>query len=282
MNCLKFCCCCCFSKEDVAKQYPHVEYQAMTRFNTPPQPKLLAEVPEFHQVPMKKIFELPQHQTEYGAKPDFAADEVITQQPVLKQVGHMSHRSVSQSTEDSSSAISHFKPSPLGMNFESRIYSSSSSDIDSEHAHGSWMPSDLETKTSTMLNEETKLGPRLTFSLYYDIQRCVLTLTLFEASNLPVKDRRGTSDPFVVMYLNPSREEIFQSKVVYKTLNPCFKEHFEFKNVLPDDIRCQTIMFKVYTKNDFIGTSTLPLKEADLYGATTTTAIDEKAQETGV
>ncbi len=254
----------------------------MTRFNTPPQPKLLAEVPEFHQVPMKKIFELPQRQTEYGAKPDFAADEVITQQPVLKQVGHMSHRSVSQSTEDSSSAISHFQPSPLGINYESRIYSSSSSDIDSEHAHGSWMPSDLETKTSTMLNEETKLGPRLTFSLCYDIQRCVLTLILFEASNLPVKDRRGTSDPFVVMYLDPSREEIFQSRILYETLNPSFNEHFEFKNVSHDDIQRQTIVFKVfdhdkYSKNDFIGTSMLPLKDADLYGATKTIAIDETA-----
>ena len=270
------------------KQYPHIEYQAMTtKFNTPHQPKVIVEVPEFQQVSMKKFFELPQHRMEYGIKPDFCADEVITQQPVLKQTGHMPRRSVSQSMEDPSPTIRHFKPSLLGMDYESRIHSSSGSDIDSEQAHSSWTPNVLETETSTKSDKETKSEPTLTFSLYYDIQRCMLALTLFEACDLPAKDQRGTSDPFVVMYLDPSREEVFQSRIIYKTLNPSFKEHFEFKNVPPDDVRRQTIVLKVYdhdkySKNDFIGTSTLPLKDADLYGATVIATIDEKTQEARV
>ena len=270
------------------KQYPHIEYQAMTtKFNTPHQPKVIVEVPEFQQVPMKKVFALPQQQIEYGIQPDFGADEAITQQPVLKQTDHMPHRSVSQSTEDSSPTVRHFKPSLLGIDYESRIHSSSGSDIDSKRAHGSWTPNVLEMEASTTSDKETKSEPRLTFSLYYDIQRCILTLTLVKACDLPAKDRRGTSDPFVVMHLDPSREDVFQSRIIYKTLNPSFNEHFEFKNVHPDDVQRQTMVFKVYdhdkySKNDFIGTATLPLKDADLYGVTMIATIDEKALEARV
>ncbi len=263
------------------KQYPHIEYQAMTRLATPPQPKVVAEMPEFQQVPIKKIFQLPQRQTEYGVKPDFAADEVITQQPVFEKTGHVPHRSVSQSMEDSSSTVEHLS-SPKSMVHESTTKSLSSLDIYRDRARAKSAPDVLKMGTSPASEKEVKLGPRLTFSLYYDIQRCVLTLTLFKAYDLPAKDRRGTSDPFVVMYLDPSREEIFQSRILYETLNPRFNEHFEFKNVSHDDIQCQTIVFKVfdhdkYSKNDFIGTSMLPLKDADLYGATKTIAIDETA-----
>ena len=277
MSCPRYCCC-CFSKDDATKHYAHIEYR---RLNTPPQPEVVAEVPEFQKVPMKKLFELPQLQMEYGIQPDFCADEVITQQPVRKHAHHELHRSVSQSMEDSCPTVRKFKPSLAGIRYLS------TADIDSERTHGSWMPNDLEMEASPSLDKETILGPRLTFSLYYDIQRCILTLTLFKGHDLPAKDRRGTSDPFVVMYLDPSREEVFQSRIVYKTLNPSFNEHFEFKNVLPNDVRCQTMVFNVYdhdkySKNDFIGASMLPLKDADLYGATMTIAIDETAVEARV
>ena len=259
----------------------------MTKLNTPHQPKVVADMPDFPQVPMKKVFEFPQHQSEYGAKPDFGADQVITQQPVLKHTGHVTRLSVSQaqSTEDSSPTIRHFTSSPLGMVYERKIKSSTSSDIDREC--GSSTPDVQETETSPAPDKAAKAEPRLTYSIYYDIQRCILTLTLFKGHDLPAKDRRGTSDPFVVMYLDPSREEIFQSRIMYETLNPRFNEHFEFKNVPPEDIRRQTMVLKVYdhdkySKNDFIGTSMLPLKDADLYGATMTIAIDETAVEARV
>ncbi len=273
MSCPK-CCCCCFAKDDVTKQYPHIQYRTL---NTPPQPEAVAEVPEFQLVPMKKIFEPPQLQMEYGeSKPGVCADGVITQQPALEKTGHVPRRGVSQST-DHCPTVRQFKPAIPGMDYECRIHSSSSSDIDSEHAHGSWMPSDLEIKTSTTS------GPRLAFSLYYDLQRCILTLTLFKAYDLPAKEQGGASDPFVVMHLDPSREEIFQSRVFYKTLNPSFNEYFEFKNLPPDDVRHQTVMFKVYhdkhSKNAYIGASDLPLKDADLYGATMIIPIDVKALE---
>ena len=255
----------------------------MTRLNTPHQPKVVVEMPDFQQVPMKKVFKLPQHQSEYaGAQPDFGADEVITQQPVLKHTGHVTRLSVSQSAEDSSPTIRHFTSSPLGMVYERKMKSPTSSDIDRER--GSLTPDVQETETSPAPDKAAKAEPKLTYSLYYDLQRCILTLTLFKAVDLPAKDWRGTSDPFVVMYLDPSREDVFQSRIIYKTLNPRFNEHFEFKNVPPNDVRHQTMVFRVYdhdkySKNDFIGASMLPLKDADLYGATMTIAIDEAAIE---
>ena len=235
---------------------------------TPHQPKVVAEVPEFHQVPMKKIFELPQLQTEYGVKPDFCFDDPITQQPLKR-----------------------FTPAPLptcplGMVYGSRMKSSTPSpDFDRERV--SWTPEVQESEASSASGRETKVEPTLTFSLYYDLQRHILTLTLIKAFDLPAKDWRGTSNPFVVMYLDPSREEVFQSRIIYETLNPSFNEHFEFRNVSLEDIQCETIVFKVYdndkySKKYFIGASMLPLKHADLYGATMTVAIDETAVESKV
>ena len=126
----------------------------------------------------------------------------------------------------------------------------------------------------------------LHFSLYYDLQRHTLTLDLKEARNLPAKDSRGTRDPLVVVYLDPNKDEIFESKVVLKTLHPRFDQVFTFKKLLPDEVRRQTLVFRIYnhdrrrhSKDDFIGAVMLPLSEADLYGVTLTMRIDEDAKE---
>jgi len=125
--------------------------------------------------------------------------------------------------------------------------------------------------------------PSLRFSLYYDIQRHTLTVYLKRASNLPAKDQSGTSDPFVVMYLVPDKEEVFESKVVYETLDPIFEQSFEFHNLQSDDIRRQSLVFRVYnycrfTKNDPIGGIIIPLEDADLYGVVCTMRISERME----
>ena len=130
--------------------------------------------------------------------------------------------------------------------------------------------------------EEDGAQPTLHFSLYYDLQRQVLTIHLHKATNLPAKDQRCTSNPFVVAYVEPSKVEICHSKIIYKTLNPTFDEMFEFKNLTPDEVRKQTIVFRIYNhdkyaKSDFIGAVVLPLREADLLGVTVGVIIDEKA-----
>ena len=126
--------------------------------------------------------------------------------------------------------------------------------------------------------------PSLQFSLHYDIQRRTMTVHLQEASNLPAKDQSGTSDPFVVMHLHPNKEEIFESKIVYKTLNPFFYQSFEFHNLLLDDLYRQSLVFRIYdhdrfSKDDMIGGIVLPLKDVDVYGVVYRMRIDERVEK---
>ena len=87
----------------------------------------------------------------------------------------------------------------------------------------------------------------------------------------------------MVFFLLPNKEEIYESKIVHKTLNPIFDQVFEFGGILPQEIRRQTIMFRVYdhdryTSSGLIGVVALSLKEADLYGVSMKMRIDEKEE----
>ncbi len=99
--------------------------------------------------------------------------------------------------------------------------------------------------------------PLLQFSLYYDIQRRTLTVHLQQAYNLPGRGRSATCDSFVAMFLLPNREEIFESKVVAKSTNPSFDQMFEFTALMPQEIRRQTLIFRVFDherfKDDLLG-----------------------------
>lgn len=150
--------------------------------------------------------------------------------------------------------------------------------IPTESEDPGWVPG-LPVLEETTL-DDGMLHPLLQFSLHYDVQKCTLTVHLHHGSNLPAKDRRGTSDPFVVLYMVPNKEEIFESKVIYQTLDPVFNQSFEFKHVMPDEIRRQTLVFCVYdhdkfSKNDTIGGVVFPLENADLFGVVMRMKIDE-------
>ena len=131
---------------------------------------------------------------------------------------------------------------------------------------------------------EQRNRPALQFSLHYDILQSTLMIHLHHASNLPAKDRQGTSDPFVRLHLTPNKEQVFQSTIVYKTLNPVFDQSFQFRNLTPDDIQRQTLVFRIYdhdrfTHDDIIGTVTLPLENADLYGVVMRMVIQDDLKE---
>lgn len=122
--------------------------------------------------------------------------------------------------------------------------------------------------------------PLIQFSLQYDVMKCSLTVHLHHARNLPAKDKRGTSDPFVVLYMMPNKEEIFESMVILQSLNPVFDESFEFKKLSAEDIRRQSLTLRVYdhdkfSKNDTIGGVVLPLENADLFGVVMRMEVDE-------
>ena len=123
--------------------------------------------------------------------------------------------------------------------------------------------------------------PRIQFSLYYDIQRRTLTVHLMSGTNLPAKDRRGTSDPYVILFLIPNKEQIFESKVHNRTLTPTFDEVFEFTGLLPDEVRRQTLILRVLDKDkisasDDMGVVILPLEDADLYGVKVNSRLSDE------
>ena len=133
---------------------------------------------------------------------------------------------------------------------------------------------------STVSSTAEDRFPMITFTLYYDVQRRTLTVHLIDAVNLPAMDRRGTSDPFVILFLLPNKEEIFESKVHRRTLEPRFDEVFEFNGLLPNEIRRQSLVLRVLDKDtigssDYIGGVVLPLEEADLYGVKVTMRINQ-------
>ncbi len=146
----------------------------------------------------------------------------------------------------------------------------------------SWVPDLPVIEQSEMSSSEEEFLSFLQFSLFYDVHRRILSVHLQEAINLPVIDQQAC-DPFVVLHLFPNKEDIFESSIQHKSLDPKWNETFEFVNQTPVDIHQQAVVFKVYNhnkhcKNNFIGTVVVPLVDADLYGLTVRMVIDEEAE----
>ncbi|KAM8894633.1 multiple C2 and transmembrane domain-containing protein 2 isoform 2-T3 [Spinachia spinachia] len=93
-----------------------------------------------------------------------------------------------------------------------------------------------------------------------DPLRCfLLTINLKEGRNLVIRDRCGTSDPYVKFKLDG--KTFYKSKVVYKDLNPAWNETF----TLPVKGLNQNLYIKVYdrdlTTDDFMGSAVVRLHD---------------------
>ncbi|XP_005320159.2 multiple C2 and transmembrane domain-containing protein 2 isoform X1 [Ictidomys tridecemlineatus] len=90
----------------------------------------------------------------------------------------------------------------------------------------------------------------------------LLTIHLKEGRNLVVRDRCGTSDPYVKFKLNG--KTLYKSKVIYKNLNPIWDEIV----VLPIQSLDQKLRVKVYdrdlTTSDFMGSAFIILSDLEL------------------
>ncbi|XP_068586449.1 multiple C2 and transmembrane domain-containing protein 2-like isoform X2 [Cebidichthys violaceus] len=90
----------------------------------------------------------------------------------------------------------------------------------------------------------------------------LLTITLKEGRNLVIRDRCGTSDPYVKFKLDG--KTFYKSKVVYKDLNPTWNETFS----LPVKDLTQKLYIKVYdrdlTTDDFMGSASVTLGELEM------------------
>ena len=89
--------------------------------------------------------------------------------------------------------------------------------------------------------------PYIYFSLYFDIQRRALMVNLIKVENLPLKPpNQGSCDPFVMLFLLPNKQEVLQSVVKQRTLNPEFQQVFEFGGILANDLKNQVLVFRVF------------------------------------
>ncbi|KAI3377631.1 hypothetical protein L3Q82_008791 [Scortum barcoo] len=90
----------------------------------------------------------------------------------------------------------------------------------------------------------------------------LLTINLKEGRNLVIRDRCGTSDPYVKFKLDG--KTFYKSKVVYKDLNPTWNESFS----LPVKDLNQKLYIKVYdrdlTTDDFMGSASVTLSDLEL------------------
>ncbi|XP_058150623.1 multiple C2 and transmembrane domain-containing protein 2 isoform X3 [Dasypus novemcinctus] len=90
----------------------------------------------------------------------------------------------------------------------------------------------------------------------------LLTIHLKEGRNLVIRDRCGTSDPYVKFKLNG--KTLYKSKVIYKNLNPVWDEIV----VLPIQSLNQKLRVKVYdrdlTTSDFMGSAFVILSDLEL------------------
>ncbi|MGH0183625.1 UNVERIFIED_CONTAM: hypothetical protein FKN15_012394 [Acipenser sinensis] len=90
----------------------------------------------------------------------------------------------------------------------------------------------------------------------------VLTINLKQGRNLVIRDRSGTSDPYVKFKLDG--KTLYKSKVVYKNLNPEWNESFS----VPVRNLDQKMYIKVYdrdlTTDDFMGSTDITLSDLEL------------------
>ena len=116
----------------------------------------------------------------------------------------------------------------------------------------------------------------LELSMYYDMQRRVLTVYLNSAEigtdsvcSKTITLSRKEPTVFVVLFLIPHKEQVLHS-ATKKITHPYFDQKFEFPGLLPDEIRCQSLVLRLLEKckntQNELGTTIISLEHADLYG----------------
>ena len=291
IHCCCYCCLQCCNQDDKNGKYARIEYDDPDE----------QEVSSNHMslVPVEKIFQMSQQWKGFTTQPHHitapyswqgmhllstSEDSVVREQPKAVPCYHTkgdhyqsaSQRRLTIGSSDEFKRAATFTES-ASKKGGSLPWRSRSEAFSSQFSQVPELPVLVE-------EGDDQSHPSLQFSLHYDIQRRTMTVHLQQASNLPAKDRSGTSDPFVVMHLLPNKEEIFESKIVYKTLNPFFDQSFEFHNLQLDDVHRQSLVFRIYdhdrfSKNDMIGGIVLPLKDVDVYGVVYRMRVDERVEK---
>ncbi|KAF4519094.1 hypothetical protein B566_EDAN001686 [Ephemera danica] len=115
------------------------------------------------------------------------------------------------------------------------------------------------------------MGPSLGavhLTLVYDQPAGILSVRLLEAQDLRARDFSGTADPYAKIRLLPDRNNVWQTRIHKKTLNPVFDEDFVFE-VATVELARRTLEvllydFDAYSRHQCIGGAQLPLAPLEL------------------
>ena len=145
---------------------------------------------------------------------------------------------------------------------------------------GKWASSKALSKSGSITQNE----PEIDFVLYYNVETQSLTVLLQRARYLPPKNHKCY---LILIYLIPKTQsgDTLQSKVLEDSANPIINRSIVFNGVRPEEVRRQTLVFQLYngsTMGDHIGSVSLPLYEADLYGMNCTMQIDMNREKVKV
>ncbi|XP_053675820.1 synaptotagmin-5 [Anopheles nili] len=117
-----------------------------------------------------------------------------------------------------------------------------------------------------LAGEDARGAVHLTLS--YDPAAGILTVKLVEAQDLQPQDFSGTADPYAKIRLLPDRNNMWQTRIHKKTLNPVFDEDFVFE-VRSATIGRRTLEillfdFDAYSRHVCIGGVQFPLAQVCL------------------
>ncbi|XP_041034161.1 synaptotagmin-11-like [Carcharodon carcharias] len=108
-------------------------------------------------------------------------------------------------------------------------------------------PALSQTVPDDLVGAKSKQRPVLHFMLFYSAYEVTLTVAVLSVSNLP-KKFGASCGSYVRVYLLPRFTEPQQTTVRRKSLNPEFRESFQFSGYTLEEIRCFTIRFAAYVK----------------------------------
>ena len=259
------CCCCyneqcpCFGRRGQAKdKYPHIEYyqpnKAIDVSDTPEAPHQRA--------PVKRVFEFPQESRELHHHPQLKGATgftlPVTQQPTHDSNWEPMYVSNKGRTIGTVSEIPHSPSTPEPPPFTP--------------------PAEDQPDSTATVDQSVQYaghGPAIQFSIYYDIQKRELTVSVLGAYNLP---SRG--DFFMAILMMPSRDKIYHTRVSTGTANPTFNQTFLFPNISTEDLTEQVMVFQIFSRDKFtrdnlVGTVIVPLSTADLLGMNVVKKIGE-------
>ena len=236
--------------EEHLKKREEVDFEEMVKQKENDN-KIDVKIPQFRKVPLEKIFTSEPSQRLMQIHP---------------QVRRISQGSVSEYASQFSPSLHHTVHPDTELREASLI----------TEQQTTYIP--ISTTSITKLTDK----PMLDFMVYYDFQKYALTVTLIQATNLPAKDRSGTSDPYVTLFLLPHREDIYRSKTHYKTVNPTFNESFTFEGIQYSEVMERTLVLHVFdeekiSKNDNIGTIVMTLRKTELHGARVAAVLNEES-----